>query len=129
MGCSQPAAWTTNRNLHVASRVKAFPRRLTNSGLTLPRAAHLDGGAIGCIHHTLSKCFDISRHAGQTPWHCPACLPTTTSIQAIAMANYTHTPSVPNSSAFHAQLLRLCGSSSSVCGDTTTAIIVLARPS
>ena len=48
MECSQPAKCTTNRSLHVASRTKAFPRRPTNSGSTLPTTAHLEGSVIGC---------------------------------------------------------------------------------
>ena len=32
----------------MASRAKAFPERSTNSDSTLPSAAHLDGGVIGC---------------------------------------------------------------------------------
>ena len=64
--CSQAAAWTTNRSLLVASRVKAFPASPTNSGWTQPRAVHLDGGAIGCnqcVHLALGKCSGLSRHA------------------------------------------------------------------
>ena len=58
---SQPAAWTTNRSLHVVSHAKSFPgRRPTNSDSTLPRAMHLEGGVIGCLHLTLRKCFGIS---------------------------------------------------------------------
>ena len=48
MECSQPAAWATNRSLHVASHAKAIPWRPTNSCSTIPRAAHLDGSVIGC---------------------------------------------------------------------------------
>ena len=48
MECSQQAAWTSNRSLFVVFRVKAFQGRPTNSGLTLPRAMHLEGGVIEC---------------------------------------------------------------------------------
>ena len=59
MDCSQPAAWTMNRSHLVVSAVKAFPKRLTNSVTTLPRAAHMDGDVIGCDqyvhrHHSVN---------------------------------------------------------------------------
>ena len=60
MKCSQLAAWTTNRSLHVASSVKAFPGRQAKTGSTLPRAAHLDDDVIGC-----QQC--ITSHSGNTP--------------------------------------------------------------
>ena len=111
MECSQPAAWTTNRSLLVASRARAFPVRQTNSGSTLPRAAHLDGYVIGCHQCVISHwgCAPASPDQRPTPWLCPACIPSTTSIPApipptIAMTNYTHVPTVTNSSAFHTQL-------------------------
>ena len=50
----QPAVWTRNRSLLVASRAKAFPGRPTNSDSTLPRVAHLDGGVIGNHHCIIS---------------------------------------------------------------------------
>ena len=104
--CNQPAAWKTNRSLLVVFRVKVFPGRPTNSGSTLPRAAHLDGGVIGC-----HQC--ITSHSGgaptspdmqPAPWLHPACISSTTSIPAptkttIAMTNYTHVSTVTNSSA------------------------------
>ena len=100
---SQPAARTTNRSLLVACRAKAFPGRPTNSGSTLPRAAHLDGGVFGC-----HQC--ITSHSGNAPaspdmrpnpWLYPACIPFTTSIPAptqptITMTYYTHAPTVTN---------------------------------
>ena len=48
MECSHQAAWTTNRSNLLVSYAKAFPGRPTNSSLTLPRAAHLEGGVIDC---------------------------------------------------------------------------------
>ena len=48
MECSEPAAWTSNSSLLMASCVEALPRRLTNSDSTLPRDACLEGGVIGC---------------------------------------------------------------------------------
>ena len=44
MEFSQLTAWTKNRSLLVESCVKAFPRRPTNSGSNLSRAAHLKSG-------------------------------------------------------------------------------------
>ena len=99
MECSQSAAWTTNWTLLVASRAKAFPGRQTNSDLTLPRAAHLDDSVIGS-----HQC--ITSHSGNAPsssnMRPPPSL-STTSIPAptqpiIAMTNYTHAPTVTNSS-------------------------------
>ena len=98
MECSQSAAWTTNRSLPLEFRVKAFPRRPTQSGSTIPRAAHLDDGVIGshqCLHVAPGKCSDICQHATKPFWFCPTCLPSTTSIPAptqhtIAMTNYTN---------------------------------------
>ena len=59
---------------------------------------------------------------------CPACTQSTTSIpvptqQTIAVANYSHAPTVTNSSAFHMQsmeALTLQRSSLGVCGKSTT---------
>ena len=54
MECSHPAAWTTNRSLLVASRVRPFQEDRPIP--VRPRTAHLNGGAIGCnqcIPHTL----------------------------------------------------------------------------
>ena len=42
------------------ARVKVFPGGPTNSGETLPRAAHLDDGVIGC-----HRC--ITSHSGNAP--------------------------------------------------------------
>ena len=62
----------------------AFPGRPTNSGSTLPRTAHLDGGVIG-NHQFItshSKCTLASFDIRLPPWLCPACLPNTSSIPA-----------------------------------------------
>ena len=82
MECSQQAAWKTNRSLLVAPRVKAFPGRPTNSGFILPRAAHLEGGVIGS-HQCMtshSGSAPASPDMRQPPRHCPACIPSITSI-------------------------------------------------
>ena len=70
MECSQPGAWTTNRSFLVESGVKAFPRRPTNSGSTLPKAAHLDGGVIAC-HQCITShlgCAPASPDMRPNPW-------------------------------------------------------------
>ena len=100
MECKQPAVWTTNRSLLVASRAKAFPGRPTNSDSNLPRAVQLDGGVIGC-HQCITSHLECAPTYEQPTWLCPACLPSTTSIPAptqliIAMTNYIHAPSVTN---------------------------------
>ena len=66
MECSQLAAWTTNRSLHVASHVKTFSEKATNSDSTLPKVAHVDDGVIvchRCLHLALGMCSGICRHA------------------------------------------------------------------
>ena len=89
--CVRGAPWSAANRLH-GQRTGAFSwrpvlglsRRPTNSGSTLPRTAHLDGGTIGC-----NQC--IPTHSGNAPaspdiqpttWFCPACLPSTNSIPA-----------------------------------------------
>ena len=109
--CSQLAAWTTNRSLVVISRVYAFPGRTTNSGSTIARAAHLDGGVIECHKCTTSHSGSASTSLDMrlTPLALSR-MPLTTSIPAptqpiIAMTNYTYTPTVTNSSAFLSQIV------------------------
>ena len=55
----KPAVWTTNWSLFVVSHIKAIPGRQTNSGSTMPRAAHMEGGVIGCH-------LCITSHSGST---------------------------------------------------------------
>ena len=89
----------------------AFPGRPTISGSTLPRAAHQDGGTIGCnqcIPHTLWKCSGISRHTTNhlalsrmlTKHQLHPCPHPTQHSHDY----HTHTPTVTNLTAFHAQL-------------------------
>ena len=125
---SQPTTWTTNRNLLMASHTMAKPGRPTNTDSTLPRATHPEGGMIWghqCLHLALGKCFGICRHVTNPSWLCSASLLTTSYIPTptkanIAMANYTHAPTVINSSAFHSQLWCFWGSSTGVCDKSTT---------
>ena len=75
--CSQSAAWKTNQSLLMASSVKVFPPgRPTNSGSTIPRSAHQEGGVISVFTLHLGSAPappDMQR----TPWLCSACFPTT----------------------------------------------------
>ena len=60
------AAWTKNRSLQEASRIKVFSGSPTNSGTTQPRAEHLESGVIGyrpCSHLALWKCSGIFQRA------------------------------------------------------------------
>ena len=57
----QAAAWTTNRNLLVASRAKGFPRRPTNFGSTQVRSSHVDGDVIGC-YQCVASSTDVLRY-------------------------------------------------------------------
>ena len=107
MECSQQAAQTTNRSLLMASSVKVFPGRPTNSGSTLPGAVYLDGGMIGS-----HRC--ITWHSGSAP-ASPDMRPTPTALShihtvhhptPISTTNYSHAPTVASSSAFHTQLYR-----------------------
>ena len=80
---SQPAAWTTNLNILVASRVKAFPKRPTNTGSTIHKVVHLEGGIIWCQQFlllALGKCSSIFRLATNPSRFCLVYLLTTTSI-------------------------------------------------
>ena len=84
----------------------AFPGRPANSGSTLPRTAHLDGGVIG-NHQSItshSKCtlasFDMALSRMPTKHQLHPCLHPTHHSH-----NYhTHAPTVTNPTAFHAQL-------------------------
>ena len=111
MECSQQAAWTMNRSLIMVSHDKPFPGRPTNSSSTVPGVAQMDGDVIGSHQSNTS-------HSGSAP-ASPDILPTLLSLSCmhrihhlhpcptqstIAMTNYTHTPTVTNSSAFLAQL-------------------------
>ena len=59
--CSQSAAWTSNRCLSVASRVKAFLGRPNNSGSTLPRAVLFkDCDRVSSV--SLSRTWEVPRH-------------------------------------------------------------------
>ena len=108
MECSQPTAWTTNRSLLVASRVNALPRRPTNFGSTIPRAAHQEGGLVGshqCItsHSVIALTSPNLRPAplSSSRMHSMHLLHSSTTQPTIAMTIYAHVPTVTTSSAFH----------------------------
>ena len=74
MECSQPTAWSMNRSLLVASRVKAYPVISTNSGSALPMAVHLESVVIGCLQCldiTPRKCSGFSWRPTNTPGFVP----------------------------------------------------------
>ena len=81
----------------MASHIKAFPGRLINSGSTVPRAAHLEGGVIGChqyVNLALWKIFIIYRQVTNSSWPCPACLPTTISLHDPTQPSHFWSPSI-----------------------------------
>ena len=105
----------------VASSVKAFPGRSTNSGSTLSMAAHLEGGVISVFTSHMRSAL-ASPHMLPTPWLCPICIPSITSIPApiqptVDMTNYTLWLTRPPSM----RTLALVRSFSGVCGSSTTA--------
>ena len=85
MECCQPASWTTNLRLLVASYVVAYPERPTNISSTLPRVAHLDGIVIGC--HQCITLHSESAPASPDIWPTPpgfvryACHPSPPSLK------------------------------------------------
>ena len=76
------AAWTSNRGLLVASRVKAFSGRPTNSDSTLHRATHIEGGVIGC-----HQC--ITSHSESSP-ASPDMRPTPTALSRMHAIHHIH---------------------------------------
>ena len=108
---SQPAARATNRSHLVASRVKAFPGRQTNSDSTQHRTAHLDGAVIRCHQRITSHTGSVTASLDVRP--TPLALFRLHTIhqrhpcphQNHQSHDYhTHAPTVTNSSAFHEQL-------------------------
>ena len=107
MECSQQAAWTTNRNLLVASRVRPF-----QEDRSIPARPYPELRTWMVVRSGVISVFPT--HSGNAPASpdirpitrlCPACLPSTNSIPAHHSHDYhTHTPTVTNPIAFHAQL-------------------------
>ena len=86
-------------------------RKAVWSGVISVLTSHLEGGVIGChqcLYHAHGKYSGICKHATYPSWLWPSYLPSTTSIPAptqptTAKTNYTHAPTVTNSSAFTEQ--------------------------
>ena len=94
-----------------ASCVKAFPGRLANSKLTIPRAAHLDNGVIWCC-----QCI-IFRHAtNPLGFVLHTFHPHPSPHQTHHSPNQTH-----HSHDYACAALVLLRSPSGVCGNSTTA--------
>ena len=84
MECSQPAAWTTNRSLLVASRVRPFQEDRPIPARTYPelRTWMVVRSGVISVFPTHSGNAPASPDIRQTPWLCPACLPSTSSFPA-----------------------------------------------
>ena len=82
--CSQPAAWTTNRSLLVASRVRPFQEDRSIPARPYPEQRTwmvVRSGVISAFP-THSENAPASPDICPTTWLCPACLPNTSSIPA-----------------------------------------------
>ena len=114
MEFSQSAARTTNRSIHVASRVRTIPGRSTNSDLTLPRAriwkALLSASSL-CTREVLRHLPTRDKHLLTL-----SCMLSDHHLHlrpkklTIAMTNYSHAPTV----------ISFRGSSAGVRGNSTT---------
>ena len=80
MECSQPAAWTANRSLLVASRVRPFQEDRPIPTRPYPELRTWMVVRSGVT--TLSGNDPASPDIRPTTWLCPACLPSTSSISA-----------------------------------------------
>ena len=84
MECSQPAAWTTNRSLLVASRVRPFQEDRPIPARPYPelRTWMVVRSGVISVFPTHSGNAPASPDIRPTTWLCPACLPSTNSIPA-----------------------------------------------
>ena len=84
MECSQPVAWTTNRSLLVASRVRPFQEDRPIPVRPYPelRTWMVVRSGVICVFPTHSGNSPASPDIQPTTWLCPACLPSTNSIPA-----------------------------------------------
>ena len=84
MECSQPAAWTTNRSLLVASRVRPFQedRPIPTRPYPELRTWMVVWSGVISVFLTNSGNAPASPDIRPTTWLCPACLPSTNSIPA-----------------------------------------------
>ena len=82
MECSQPAAWTTNRSLLVASRVRPFQDDRPIPARPYPelRTWMVVRSGVISVFPTHSGNAPASPDIRPTTWLCPACLPNTSSI-------------------------------------------------
>ena len=84
MDCSRPAAWTTNRSLLVASRVRPFQEDRQIPARPYPelRTWMVVRSGVISVFPTQSVNAPASPDIRPTTWLCPACLPSTNSIPA-----------------------------------------------
>ena len=84
MQCSQPVAWTTNRSLLVASRVRPFQEDRPIPARPYPelRTWMVVWSGVISVFPTHSGNAPASPDIRPTTWLCPACLPSTNSISA-----------------------------------------------
>ena len=84
MECSQPAAWTTNRSLLVASRVRSFQedRPIPTRPYPELRTWMVVRSGVISVFPTHSGNAPVSPDIRPTTWLCPACLPSTNSTPA-----------------------------------------------
>ena len=82
MECSQPAAWTTNRGLLVASRVRPFQEDRPILARPYPelRTWMVVRSGVISVFPTHSGNAPASPNIRPTTWLCPECLPSTNSI-------------------------------------------------
>ena len=82
MECSQPAAWTTNWSLLVASRVRPFQvdRQIPARPYPELRTWMVVRSGVISVFPTHSGNAQASPDIRPTTWLCPACLPSTNSI-------------------------------------------------
>ena len=92
MECSQPAAWTTNRSLLVASRVRPFQEDRPIPARPYPELRTWMVVRLGVISvfPTHSENAPASPDIRPTTWLCPACLPSTAPIQPTIAMTTTH---------------------------------------
>ena len=82
MECSQQAAWTTNRSLLVASRVRPFQEDRPNPARPYPelRTWMVVRSGVISVFPTHSGNAPVSPDIRPATWLCPTCLPSTNSI-------------------------------------------------
>ena len=84
MECSQPAAWSTNRSLLVASRARPFleDRPIPTRPYPELRTWMVVRSGVISVFPTHSGNAPASPDIRPTTWLCPTCLPNTNSIPA-----------------------------------------------